>query len=567
MLCSLHIENVAVAKKVNIEFENGFNVLTGETGAGKSIIIDSIDLILGAKSSREIVRHGTDRAYVSAFFSSVGEKVYELCDEYGIGYDKTDLFHVSRSISIDGKNIVKINAQTVSLAQLRTIGAHLIDIHGQNDNYAFMNKSNHIILLDEYSNCEGLLKEYNIVYSKLTELKNQISSLIELNKQKDMLLDILNYQLNEINSAKLKDLDEEEKLVALRNKLKDAEKIIKNSSNVYKALCKNESGISAIYLIEKAIDSLSKVSSVEACVPEMIEKLTLYKYEITDIAEKALEIASFDGIENPEAQLQIIESRLMLIQKLKKKYGGSISEIIKFKENAEEKLKNFELGEEKIEQLRLEYKKNYQLALNLAERLHEIREKIAKKLSVTVKTSLEFLDMPKVRFEINVSKNETDGKLTLNHYGFDNVEFMIATNPGEELLPMDKIASGGELSRIMLAMKSAMSNKNGAQTIIFDEIDTGVSGSTSQKIGVKLFEISKAVQTICVTHSPQIASLADIHFLIKKSEIGERAETSVSLLEEEEKIMEIARIIGGINITEKQIAAAKELIRQSKNMK
>ncbi len=567
MLYSLHIENVAVAKNLNIDFGSGFNVLTGETGAGKSIIIDSIGLILGAKVSREIIRQGADRAFVSALFSNVNQRVFELCDEFGIDYDKEDLFSVSRSVSTDGKSVAKINSRTVSLAQLKAIGNCLINIHGQNENHTFMNKSNHILLLDEYSKCSKELSEYTEVYSKLTTLKNEIVSLVELNKQKDIMVDILNYQVNEISSAKLKDENEEEKLTELRAKLKDAEKIIKHSSNVYKALCKNESGISAVYLIEKAIESLSKLSDVETSASEMIEKLTSYKYEIADIAEKAVEFSSFEGIDNPETQLQLIESRLMQIQKLKKKYGINISEIIKFKEDAEAKLKNFELGEEKIEDLRREYKKIYQIALSLAENLHTIRKNFAENLSLIIKNALEFLDMPKVSFKINVEKYENNGKITLTHHGFDDVEFMIATNVGEELSSMNKIASGGELSRIMLAMKSALSDKNGAQTVIFDEIDTGVSGSTSQKIGIKLCDISKTSQIICVTHSAQIAALADSHFVIKKVEVDKRAEAHVTLLNNEDRIKEIARIIGGIDVTDKQIAAAKELIAQSKKFK
>ncbi|MBQ3040950.1 MAG: DNA repair protein RecN [Clostridia bacterium] len=563
MLYSLHIENVAVAKNVTIEFENGFNILTGETGAGKSIIIDSIGMILGAKLSREIVRQGAEKATVIALFSNVGKQVYDLCDELGIEYDEDDLFSVSRTITHDGKSIARINSRTVTLAQLRAIGAYLVNIHGQNENHTFMNKANHILLLDEYIECENELLEYSKIYSKLTELKNEITALRELRSQGDMMIDILNFQINEIESAKLNDVNEEEKLNELRTRLRGAEKIIKQSNNVYKALLRNDSGISAVYLIEKAIESLSKLSDVEPETAEMIEKLTSYKYEITDIAERALELSSFEGIDDPEAQLQLIEARLLLIQRLKKKYGFDIAEIIKFKQEAQEKLKSFELGEEKIEELSNEYKKLYQIALDLANKLHEIRIIGAEKLSQIIMDALEFLDMPKVIFEISVAKNEKNGKLTLSQYGIDDVEFMIATNVGEELSPMNKIASGGELSRIMLAMKSAMSDKNGASTVIFDEIDTGVSGSTSQKIGIKLHDISTLTQVICVTHSAQIASLADNHFFIKKLEVEKRAEAHVYRLDDEQRVLEIARIIGGINVTEKQLAAARELISQS----
>ncbi|MBO5374067.1 MAG: DNA repair protein RecN [Clostridia bacterium] len=567
MLYSLHIENVAVAKNLDIDFQNGFNVLTGETGAGKSIIIDSIGLILGAKASRDIIRHGTDKASVSALFSNVDRRVFDLCDEFGIQYDEDDLLSISRSISIDGKSVSKVNSRTVSLAQLKIISSNLINIHGQNENHAFMDKANHILMLDEYADSHDLLDQYKAVYDKLTALKGEISSLIELNKQKDMMIDILNYQVNEIASAKLKDENEEEKLNDLRTRLRDAEKIIKQSSNAYKVLYQNESGISAVYLIDKAIDSISKLVDVEPSANDMIQKLTSYKYEIADIAENALAFGAFDGVDDPEAQLQIIEARLMLIQKLKKKYGANIAEILKFKNDAEDKLRKFELGEEKIEELRAEYKANYQNALGLAEKLHLVRIEASCKLSKIVKNALEFLDMPKVRFEIEVNKNENNGKITLSQYGFDIVEFMIATNVGEELLEMNKIASGGELSRIMLAMKSAMSDKKGAQTVIFDEIDTGVSGSTSQKIGIKLCNISKLTQTICVTHSAQIAALADAHYFIKKQEVDERAEAHVFLLDSEQRVDEIARIIAGMDVTDKQFAAAKELIKQSNALK
>ena len=563
MLYSLHIENVAVAKNVDIDFENGFNILTGETGAGKSIIIDSIGMILGAKLSRDIVRQGSEKAVVTALFSDVSKRVYDLCDEYGIQYDKDDLFSVTRTLTADGKSVVKINSRTVTLSQLKEIGVFLINIHGQNENHIFMNKANHIHLLDEYIECDNELLEYSKIYSTLTNLKNQITALTELRSQGNMMVDILNFQINEIASANLLDENEEEKLNELRIKLKGAEKIIKQSSNVYKALLRNDSGISAVYLIDKAIESLSKLADVESDASEMIEKLTAYKYEITDIAERAFEFGSFDGIDDPEAQLQLIEARLMLIQRLKKKYGFSIAEIIKFKQDAEEKLKNIEVGEQRIEELSNEYKRLYQVALDIANKLHVIRKAGAEKLSKIIMEALEFLDMPKVRFEIHVAKNEKNGKFMLSQTGIDDVEFMIATNVGEELSSMNKIASGGELSRIMLAMKSAMSDKNGAGTVIFDEIDTGVSGSTSQKIGIKLHDISKSTQTICVTHSAQIASLSDVHFFIKKLEIEERAEAHVYKLDDEQRILEIARIIGGIDITQKQIDAARELVLQS----
>ncbi|MBE6673696.1 MAG: DNA repair protein RecN [Ruminococcaceae bacterium] len=566
MLDFLHIENIAVIKKLDINFGNGFNVLTGETGAGKSIIIDSINMLLGAKISKDLIRHGQNHAVVSALFSDVNEGVYELCDELGVYYDKEDVFSISRSYTIDGKNTVKINSTPATLMQLKAVGAKLINIHGQNENQSFMNKANHIRLLDEYAEAFAEVESYSQIYSKLNAIKQEINSLVEENKQKDTMIDILQYQIKEIALAKFKDLDEEEKLIELRKKLKGAEKIVKNSSTVYKALLQNESGVSATVLIEKAIEALNRISDIEAEAVKMVEKLSNFKYEIEDIAESAKGFCTFDGVSDPQKSLEQVEDRLALIQKLERKYGSNIEEILKFKENAELKLKNFEDADNKLEDLKFEYKKLYADACVLASKLHEKRTVASKELSKLVKEALVFLDMPKVQFLIEVKETQRDGKLMLNSLGCDDVEFMIATNVGEDLTQMNKIASGGELARIMLALKSALTDKNGAQTIIFDEIDTGVSGSTSQKIGVKLAKISKNTQTFCVTHSAQIASLAENHYFIKKSEVDGRAETNITLLSDDERVDEIARIIGGIDLTCKQFDAAKELIYQSKEL-
>lgn len=564
MLDFLHIENIAVIKKLDVDFEKGFNVITGETGAGKSIIIDSINMLLGAKISKEIIRHGEERAVVSACFSSVNESVYNLCDELGVPYDREDAFSISRTFTIDGKNTVKINSSTATLMQLKAIGGKLINIHGQNENQSFMNKINHIRLLDEYADNEEFVEDYFKLYTKLNSIKAEISKLTEANKQKDTMIDILKYQIKEISSAKLNDVDEEEKLNELRTKLKCSEKLVKNSMTVYKALLQNESGISAIVLIDKAIEALGRLSDIEPKANELKERLTSFKYEIEDVAETARDFSSFDGNNDPEKQLEIVENRLGLIQKLERKYGINIKEILSFKTDAENKLKTFEDSDNKIEDLKYEYKKIYTSALEMAKNLTAKREFASEKLSLIIKDALEFLDMPKVKFKIQVKPSIKDGKQVLNSFGADDVEFMIATNAGEELSSMNKIASGGELARIMLALKSAMSDKNGAQTVIFDEIDTGVSGSTSQKIGIKLASISKGTQTFCVTHSAQIASLAHNHYFIKKTEVAGRVETSIKMLNETERTNEIARIIGGIDLTDKQFAAAKELISQSK---
>lgn len=567
MLDFLHIENVAVAKNIDIEFTDGFNVLTGETGAGKSIIVDSIGLILGAKASRDIVRYGEEKAIVTALFSDVGENVYRICDEYGVPYDRDDSFSISRTVTSDGKSTIKINSRAATLVQLRAISSQLINIHGQNENQSFMDKSNQSRMLDVYSACENELAEYAALYSRLSKLKSQIAEALKMNKQKEMLLDVLKFQIKEISAARLKDENEEEKLVSLRNKLRESEKVSRYANIVYKALVNNESGVSAAILMDKAYDALIRLSEIEPSAGELAEKLKSYKFEITDIAERIHDICDVEGVEDPQKRLEAIESRLALIQRLERKYGSDVSQIIAFGNNAQKQLKELENAGEREQDLKNEYRDVYAVAMVVAEKLHCKREKGALSLGKSVKDALEFLDMPKVIFEIAVNRTEKDGKTILTQNGYDDVEFMIATNAGEELSPMSKIASGGELSRIMLALKSAISEENGAKTVIFDEIDTGVSGSTSQKIGIKLAKIAKSTQTLCVTHSAQIASLAKSHFIIKKSEVDGRAESSVTLLDDTQRESEIARIIGGINVTEKQYAAARDLMKQAESYK
>ena len=566
MLEFLHIENIAVAKNVEIDFRNGFNVLTGETGAGKSIVIDSINMLQGAKVSKEIIRHGESRAVVSALFADVSDEVYDICDEMGISYDREDSFSLSRTITVEGKNTIKINSRPATLAQLKSVGSALINIHGQNENQSFLNKNSHILMLDDYIGIESIILEYKAQYKKLCDIKAEINSLYEESKEKNMMVDILNYQIKEIDSAKLKSNDEEEKLSELKRKLKGAEHLVKQTSIVYRALLKSESGVHAKLLIEKAIDALERLSDIEPEADEMAEKLRNICFEIEDIAEKTKDLGSLDGISNPQKQLEIVEDRLALINKLEKKYGPTIQDVINFRNSADEKLKRFESSEERIEELKDEYRSVYKKCCDIAREIHKARLNGAISLGNIVKDALMFLDMPKVQFEIKVQEQLKDDKYILSQHGYDDVEFLIATNAGEELAPMNKIASGGELARIMLALKSALSDKNGAQTIIFDEIDTGVSGSTSQKIGIKLANISKNVQVVCVTHSAQIAAFANNHFFIKKNEIDGRAETTVSLLDENERIDELARIIGGINLTDNQYAAAKELIIESKSL-
>ena len=496
----------------------------------------------------------------------MNDDVYKICEENGIPFDKDDLFSITRTIQNDGKGIIKINSKTATLMQLKQIGGMLINIHGQNDTFTYMNKSNHILLLDEFIDNHELLEKYATAYRELNIIKSETTELFEQLKQKDLMIDALRFQIKEIESAKLKDENEEELLIEKRNKLKSAEIILKSSNIAYKALYKSESGISATFLIDKAIENLRKIETFDNEITNLIEILMNSKSEIEDVAEKIKDISSMTDVENPTKLLDLIEERLALIQKLKSKYAPTIKGILEAKHEAQRKLDEFENGEIKLDKLKEKYKLAYLNCCEIADEIHEKRVSGAKQLAFNVKESLKFLDMPKVKFEIFVNKIEKNNKAVLTTLGYDEVEFTIATNVGEKLLSMEKIASGGELSRIMLALKSAINDRKGPQTVVFDEIDTGLSGSTSQKIGYKLVKISEFAQVLCVTHSAQIAAFATNHYFIKKVENNGRAETNVKLLTSEESVEEIARIIGGSNLTENQYIAAQELIDESKRM-
>ena len=563
MLLSLHIENIAVAKRLDLDFENGFNVLTGETGAGKSIIIDSIGMIIGGKTSKDVIRHGEDHAFVSALFSDIGPAAERELEALGFTYTEEEALTISRTINLDGRSTCKINGRTVPLATLKTIAPHLINIHGQNESFAFMNRGSHMKTLDEYAEISDLLGEYRDAYAAYQTALHRLKELMKAEKEKGMMSDILKFQITEIESAKLTDPEEEDKLYSLRNKLKNAEKMSKHASLVYRALYDNEKGASACYLIDRAIASLNQLGAYIEEAPKLASRLTDFRYEIENIAETVSDLTAIDGIEDPEEQLNRTEHRISQIRRLKGKYGADVPEIMATLISLKEKMRDFDECEDRIVEAKRMASDAYKKALSIAKKITEARRPAAEKLSSAVCESLAFLDMPKVRFVIKIDRAlDSHEKETLIETGADTVEFFVSTNPGEPLMPMEKVASGGELSRIILALKSIMNVRQGAGTSVFDEVDSGVSGGTSQKIGIKLKQASVGTQVICVTHSAQIASLASAHYRIRKSVVGERSETSVTLLDREGRIEELSRIIGGIDITDSQRQAAEDMIRQ-----
>lgn len=562
MLRILRIENIAVAREVELELGRGFSVLTGETGAGKSILIDGLTLVLGGRISKDMIRPGEKNASVTAIFSCV-ENILPVLDDLGIHPDGEGEITVRRVFSEDGKSSTKINGKNASVSDLRELSSLLVNINGQNDTHTALDQSTHIELLDEYSVLDR--SAYSELYREYLDAVRNLKEIKESLRDRSMMTDILKYQIKEIDAAKLSDPEEEEKLEKLRIKLKDIEKISKYMGIVVRALSQSEKGVTAAYMLEKAQAALEQLGGVMENAQELAEKLESMRYEIIDIAEQASDLIDSD-MQNPEEKLDHVEKRLSLISRLEKKYGADISEILSFREEAAKKLDALESGDLAVKEAEAALAKAYEAALAEAERLSGIRSENAKILSDQVGASLKYLDMPKARFEVKVSRDySSDGKEILNPNGCDSVCFMFTANPGYPMKELSKVASGGELSRTVLAIKCALAGKQGVDTVIFDEIDTGVSGATSQKIGMKLRELSKHIQVICVTHSPQVASLADAHFFIHKSEKDGKAESFVRLLTDEERISEIARIIGGVTVTDKQIQAAREMLDTNKD--
>lgn len=562
MLRILRIENIAVAREVELEFGRGFSVLTGETGAGKSILIDGLTLVLGGRISKDMIRPGEKNASVTAIFSGV-ENILPVLDDLGIHPDGEGEITVRRVFSEDGKSSTKINGKNASVSDLRELSSLLVNINGQNDTHTALDQSTHIELLDEYSVLDR--SAYSELYREYLDAVRELKEIKESLRDRSMMTDILKYQIKEIDAAKLSNPDEEEKLEKLRIKLKDIEKISKYTGIVVRALSQSEKGVTAAYMLEKAQAALEQLGGVMENAQELAEKLESMRYEIIDIAEQTSDLIDSD-MQNPEEKLDHVEKRLSLISRLEKKYGADISEILSFREEAAQKLDALESGDLAVREAETALAKAYEAALAEAKRLSGIRSENAKILSDQVGASLKYLDMPKARFEVKVSRDySSDGKEILNPNGCDSVCFMFTANPGYPMKELSKVASGGELSRTVLAIKCALAGKHGVDTVIFDEIDTGVSGATSQKIGMKLRELSKHIQVICVTHSPQVASLADAHFFIHKSEKDGKAESFVRLLTDEERISEIARIIGGVTVTDKQIQAAREMLDTNKD--
>ena len=563
MLSSLHIENIAVIKSADIDLTAGFTVFSGETGAGKSVIIDSIKLLLGGKFERELVRHGEDSAMISGFFTDLTTKSVEALSGVGVSIKGEGELLVQRSISLDGKSQVKINGRTVGVSVLKSIMPYLLAIHGQNETNALTDPAIHLELIDVYADNAELLSRYSEIYSQYSENKRKLVELLSKRAEGERLRDLLSYQIKDIDALSLHD-GEEEELIDKKLKIKNSEKLHKHTDFVYKALRGSEKG-SVATLLDRTISSLRQISDVVPACAEYAEAMRDMLYRIEEIAEDVYAISD-DITTDPTEALNAIESRLDKISKLKRKYGLTIASILEYRDKCALELESIDNSEEIEKALKKEQKELYISALKLADELHTRRSGAAKILEQKVKDTLDFLDMPSVVFYTAFKESVSEGEKQLGPAGYETAEFYVSTNKGAEAMPMSKIASGGELARIMLSIKSALADKDGVSTVIYDEIDAGVSGKTARKIGIKMLELGRTAQLLCVTHSAQIASLADTHMLIKKSEINGGTETAVSVLDRDGRISEVSRILGGINVTKSQRDAAVDMIEEKERL-
>lgn len=558
MLSSLHITNIAVIKSCDIEFSPGYNVFTGETGAGKSMIIDSIAILGGVRGAKKFIRNGEDHASVSAYFSSISEEhKTEFLEEYGIECDDDGGLTVQREIYTNGKIRTRINSRIVPPPVLNSVMTRLVNIHGQHDNQTLLDELEHLPLLDAYLADKLDPAEFTKWYNEFVDMRNKLSVLSYEDHEKRKLYDIEKHYLETITKSNLR-VGEEQELEEKKNKIKNQQRITKNANLIYRALYQNSKGSSACQLIDMAKKSIDALNDIYPDGTQLSEKLDAVASELTDIAEIYNDLRG-DEYDNPAAALDEIEDRLYFIKKIKRKFQMSIEDIIEYGQKLAEKLDGLELNEKNIADTRKRMEEAILHTEECAGMLSRIRADGAKALEAEVMAELKYLDMDKVRFYVKIYRTD------LSPYGWDKVRFLISTNPGEEPKPLAQIASGGELARIMLAIKTVFAKKEGTETLIYDEVDTGVSGKTAQKIGFKLKECGKHTQILCVTHSAQVASACDHHLYIEKNQVGDRVETTVRNLDENERVNEIARIMGGSEITEKLLSSAKELINQANN--
>lgn len=550
MLKTLEIENIAVIEKTTVDFSSGLNVLTGETGAGKSIVVDSINAILGERTSRELVRHGAENAYVSAYFEDISDNVKNVLNQLGFDAEEDNSLLITRKISVSGKSSCRVNGKNATVSMLKTIGAALVNIHGQHDSQELLNPDCQYKYIDMLFDDDTALMEYKASFKELIAVRRKLKTLTGDETDKERMLELLDYQIKELEDADIQ-IGEREKLSSRRDLINRSEAIAAAMNKTLSAI-NGDDEISGLQSVLNdccnslsAFDETKDISEIFADVNDRIETAK-------DGIEKLFSVIDYDP-----GELEQIEERLDLLYRFSNKYGSSEEEMLDFLAKAKEQRDSIVYSDKELEQLNADYDRLFEQTVDLAQKLSDKRKTTAKQFEKSVKAELAFLDMPKLEFVVDFKKGN------LSSTGFDKVEFLISTNPGEPPKPLVKIASGGELSRIMLAIKNILSYNDTIGTLIFDEIDTGVSGRASQKIGLKLKAVSKNTQVICVTHSAQIASNADEHFLIQKDIDGDRTFTKVTPLDFEDRKKELARIMGGLEITDTLLRSAEELLKSN----
>ena len=555
MLELLHIENIAIIEAADIEFAPGFNALTGETGAGKSIVIDSLSAVLGQRTSRELIRTGAEKAFVSAAFSGMAP---ELTEELGIQPEADGTLLLQREIQTDGKNVCRVNGRPVTVGQLRALGARLLNIHGQHDGQQLLDEEQHIVYLDSFGRVESLAITYAEKYKNFTDIRRQIGALQMDEAEKARRVDTLQYQIEELRRAKLKP-GEEEELTARRGMLRNAEKFLDAVAGADYALNGDDSGGGALSALRQAQDALSGVRHLDDAFGQLYERLGEAYSEVYDIAatveDKRGELDVSPG------ELDRVESRMDLLYRLKKKYGATVEDMLDYQARCEAELAQIEDAGDTLVRLEQALSKAEKAARQAAQALSDARKAAADRLTAQILTELQQLDMGKIRFAVDFAEKPLDSD------GMDTVRFLMSANVGEELRPIHKIASGGELARIMLAMKNVLSEQDHVGTMVFDEVDTGVSGRAAQKVAEKMARISRRKQVLCVTHLPQLAAMADTHFSVEKGERGGRTYTEVRRLDREQRRQELARLTGGSHVSQTMLDGAEELLVQAEKFR
>lgn len=556
MLKTLSIENIAVIEKADIEFSKGFNVLTGETGAGKSIVVDSINAILGERTSKELVRAGSENAFVTAYFEDINSEVKQKLNEFDLPCEDDGTLMLSRKISAQGKSTCRINGSVCTVSMLKEVGNLLVNIHGQHDSQTLLNADYHYKFVDMYGSLDGVLDEYKQSFRQLLSVRKQLKALTLDADERDRQIELLDYQIKELTDAEIK-VGEWDELKKRKNLILNSQNLLQSLNSALAAFNGSDeySGIST--LLSTAVKELGTVSDVDGDIKTVYDKAEALNDSVEVVKDALLD--KINSIEFEPEELDRIEERLNLYYTFSNKYGETEQDMLYYFDEAVKKRAAFENSEEELEKLNVRYDEIFNQTVALAQKLTDLRKSTAEKLGTEICKQLEFLDMPKIKFTTSFEK----GNLSAN--GWDKIEFLIATNVGETAKPLAKIASGGELSRIMLAIKSIIAQKDSIDTLIFDEIDTGVSGKASRKIGLKLKELGAFTQVICVTHSAQIASVADSHFLIEKNVENDRTYTNVTVLDYDGRKNELARIMGGINATESLLKSAEELLNNYGN--